>query len=473
MLFNSLPFLLFFTAFYILYVVSKHKFRNIILLIGSYFFYTYWDYRFLSLILILTVANYIFGIKIHQNSDAKKKKYWLILSIVTNLIFLIFFKYCNFFIENIENIFQLVGFTSNITLLHILLPLGISFYTFRILSYSIDIYRGEILPTRRFFDFATYIAFFPLIIAGPIERAKTLLPQISGERKISSDHFYEGGWLIFYGFFKKVFIADNLAKIVAQIFITNGMNNGVLVLIGCYAFAFQIYADFSGYTDIARGISRLMGFDIMRNFSFPYLARNPSDFWRRWHISLSTWFRDYVYIPLGGNRGTNFFVYRNLLITMILVGFWHGASWTFIIWGLYHGILLVLYRVVKKASSFTKININQRISFLISVIVTFHLICLGWLIFRVESFVQLRSMLSSLIFNFELIQGMGVRLFLLQIFGLTWLLILIDSIQFRKSDIYAILKYPTFIRFALYVLMLFLILVYGVFGEEEFIYLRF
>jgi len=473
MLFNSLPFLLFFTAFYVFYILSKHKLRNIVLLIGSYFFYAYWDYRFLSLILMLTIVNYIFGMRIYQNTDGKRKKYWLILSIVTNLIFLVFFKYCNFFIENIENIFQLLGFASNITLLHILLPLGISFYTFRILSYSIDIYRGEMLPTRRFFDFATYVAFFPLIIAGPIERAKTLLPQISSERNINSNHFYEGGWLIFYGLFKKVFIADNLAKIVAQIFITNGMNNGVLVLIGSYAFAFQIYADFSGYTDIARGISRLMGFDIMRNFRFPYLASNPSDFWRRWHISLSTWFRDYVYIPLGGNKGTKLFVYRNLLITMILVGFWHGASWTFIIWGLYHGILLVLYRVAKKAFSAIKININQRVSFLISAIITFNLICLGWLIFRVESFTQLQSMSNSLIFNFELVRGMGVRLFLLRIFGLTWLLILIDSIQYIKSDMYAILKYPTLIRFAFYALMLFLILVYGVFGEEEFIYLRF
>ena len=476
MLFNSLQFAVFFTITYSLYIILNHRRQNTLLLIASYVFYAYWDYRFLSVILVLTVFNYIFGIRIHQSSQVKERKIWLTLSICLNLGILAFFKYFNFFTGSLQSLFSFFGCSLGIGLLHIILPLGISFYIFRILTYSIDIYRKELTPARNIFDLAVYVAFFPLVLAGPIERAKSLLPQIANKREVGPVNFCEGGWLIFYGLFKKIFIADNMAKIVSQIFVSNAMGNGVLVLLGSYAFAFQIYADFSGYSDIARGVCRLMGFDIMENFKFPYFAVNPSDFWRRWHISLSTWFRDYVYIPMGGSRVPPLFLYRNLMITMVLAGLWHGASWVFVIWGFYLGVLLVIYHANKLIFSslpLPKISISPRISFCVKALVTFNLVSLGWLIFRAESFGQLWSMLHSLIFKFELVNGIGVRVILLRMFALVWLMFLIDALQFRKNDLFIILKRPVFIRFALYLLMLSLMYIYGDFGEKEFIYLQF
>jgi len=335
--FNSLQFFLFFAVVYSLYLAFNHKWQNRMLLVASYVFYGTWDWRFLSLIVISTIIDYYCGIKIDEITDAKKRKQFLAISIVANLSMLGFFKYFNFFAENLQALCCFFGFQVQPHFLNIILPVGISFYTFQTMSYTIDIYKGQLKPTRKFFDFALFVSFFPQLVAGPIERASHLLPQILSKRKVTIDKFCEGCYLIFWGLFLKVFVADNLARLVDPIFASDPPYNGVKVLLGLYAFAFQIFGDFAGYSNIARGLGKCMGFDIMVNFNLPYFVTNPSDFWRRWHISLSTWLRDYLYIPLGGNKKGTLFTYRNLAITMFLGGLWHGAAWTFIIWGAYRG----------------------------------------------------------------------------------------------------------------------------------------
>lgn len=476
MLFNSLQFAIFFIIVYGLYLLLNHRWQNILLLVASYIFYGFWDWRFLSLIFISTIIDYISGIKIYETDNVNRRKFWLILSVCTNLGMLGFFKYFNFFADSLQGFLQVFGFNIEPLFLKVVLPVGISFYTFQTLSYSIDIYRRKIAPTRRFLDYALFVAFFPQLVAGPIERAKNLLPQILNKRKIDLNKLYDGSWLVFYGLFKKVVIADNMGTIVDLIFGSNGMENGLLILIGSYAFAFQIYCDFSGYSSIARGIAKLMGFDIMVNFRLPYFAANMSDFWRRWHISLSSWLKDYLYIPLGGNRRGKAILYRNLILTMFLGGLWHGASWTFAIWGLYHGMILVLLRVIKpvlsKIIKFKSFLLNNLLLSL-KCLITFHLVCFGWIIFRSQSQSQLWSMVHNLIFHFELTRGIGIRMFLLRIVIFAWLLILIEIFQFIKKDLMIIFRWHPLVRYFVYMVMLLLIFVYGDFGEKEFIYFQF
>ena len=302
MLFNTLQFAIFFIIVYSLYLLFNHKWQNWMLLVASYIFYGAWDWRFLSLIFISTILDYICGLQIYKSRYLKRKRLFLFFSVFGNLAILGFFKYFNFFATNLQELLKIFGFSIHPHFLHIILPIGISFYTFQTMSYTIDIYRGRMAPTKKFFDLALFVAFFPQLVAGPIERAKHLLPQILVPRKLSLDKFYEGCYLIFWGLFQKVFIADNLAKIVDPVFAGNSPYNGIQVILALYAFAFQILCDFSGYSNIARGLGKCMGFDIMVNFNLPYFSTNPREFWRRWHISLSTWLRDYLYISLGGNR---------------------------------------------------------------------------------------------------------------------------------------------------------------------------
>ena len=333
MLFNSLQFIAFFIIVYSLYLLFNHRWQNYMLLAASYFFYGSWNWRFLSLILISTILDYFCGLAIDRQPGRKRKKLFLIISVTGNLTILGFFKYFNFFAHDFQLILARFGIPTHPLVLNIVLPVGISFYTFQTMSYTIDIYRGEMRPTRRFLDLALFVAFFPQLVAGPIERAKHLLPQIIKPRLITPRQFREGLWLIYWGFFLKVFVADNLAGIVDRVFAGAETISGIEVLLGLYAFAFQILGDFAGYSSIAIGLARLMGIDIMTNFLFPYFVTNPRDFWKNWHISLSTWLRDYLYIPLGGNRRGRLMTYRNILITMLLGGLWHGAAWTFVIWG--------------------------------------------------------------------------------------------------------------------------------------------
>jgi D-alanyl-lipoteichoic acid acyltransferase DltB (MBOAT superfamily) len=405
MLFNTLEFSIFFLIVYSLYRISPHRVQNILLLIASYYFYGCWDWRFLSLIFVSTVVDYFCGIKMHQANDNAKRKFFLIASVMTNLGILGFFKYFNFFSDSFADLISIFGLQANTRSLNIILPVGISFYTFQTMSYTIDIYRRKMEPTHNFLDFALFVAFFPQLVAGPIERAKNLLPQVMNPRKITFEKFYEGTYLIFWGLFKKVFIADNLAKIADNIFSTTDVQNGFVVALGVLAFAFQIYGDFSGYSDIARGLSKVMGFELMLNFNLPYFAVNPSDFWRRWHISLSTWLKDYLYISLGGNRKGNFNTYRNLMLTMLLGGLWHGAGWTFVLWGIYQGVLLIVHRFFQP---YMKKIFQAKNSFLESfglwtrIVIMFMFANFGWLIFRAQSVEQIKNMFHSLFFNFSL-----------------------------------------------------------------------
>ena len=348
MLFNSITYFLFFVLVFSLYwTILRKKFmgQNLFLLIASYFFYGWWDVRFLILIFISSSVDFFLGRAIFNQPDKKKKQYILGLCMVINLGMLGFFKYYNFFVDNFSSLMIHFGFQPNIKMFHIILPVGISFYTFQSLSYSIDIYRDKIKPTNNFVSFMTFVSFFPQLVAGPIERASNLLPQFLKARIFNRDHFVAGFRFILYGLFKKMVIADRLAYFVNHIYDTPEKYDGTILLAATFMFGFQIYCDFSGYSDIAIGSARLLGFDLMQNFRTPYLTRSFRDFWRRWHISLSTWFRDYVYIPLGGNRvsqGRWIFI---ILLTFSLSGLWHGASLKFVIWGGLHGIGLVINRI--------------------------------------------------------------------------------------------------------------------------------
>jgi len=446
------------------------------LLVASYVFYGAWDWRFLSLIFISTVLDYFCGIRIHETADQKKKKLFLIFSIFGNLSILGFFKYFNFFASSLQALFANVGIGIQPHFLHIILPVGISFYTFQTMSYTIAIYRQEMKPTRRFLDFALFVAFFPQLVAGPIERAKRLLPQILLPRKLTLDKFYEGCYLIFWGLFQKVFIADNLAKLVDPVFSGSPPYNGAKVLIALYAFAFQIFCDFAGYSNIARGLGKCMGFDIMVNFNLPYFATNPREFWHRWHISLSSWLRDYLYIPLGGNKRGTPILYRNLAITMLLGGLWHGAAWTFVIWGAYHGALLITHRLLQPL--FTKMPsprgfVMRRIWSLTKVVFFFHLLCLGWLLFRAQSMTQVFNMLQSLVWNFRFASGIGLEQIALKTIFFLWLLIVIQLFQYWKKDLMVMLKSHIVIRIAFCYICSLLLIIYGVSGAKQFIYFQF
>ncbi|HOU36689.1 MAG TPA: MBOAT family O-acyltransferase, partial [Candidatus Omnitrophota bacterium] len=347
MVFNSFAFLVFFVIVFSLYLALDHKRQNIMLFAASYVFYAWWDWRFLFLLAASTVIDYFCGLKIHGSRDVRERRFFLWCSIAANLGILGFFKYYNFFVSSLQSLLIRCGISIEPPMLHIILPLGISFYTFQTMSYTIDVFRGNIAPTRKFVDFALFVSFFPQLVAGPIERASHLLPQVSAPRTLTLEKFAQGCYLIFWGLFQKMFIADNLAKIVDPVFAARAPYQGGMVLIALYAFAFQIYCDFSGYSNIARGLGKCMGFDIMINFDLPYFSSNPRQFWQRWHISLSRWLKDYLYIPLGGNRKGGLMTYRNLGLTMLLGGLWHGASWTFVVWGLYHGVLLVIHRATE------------------------------------------------------------------------------------------------------------------------------
>ena len=402
MLFNSWVFVLFFFIVFAFYFKSKHKIQNLILTIASYIFYGAWNWYFLGLIIASTFVDYFLSLKIYNSKDKNSSKKYLFFSLAFNLGMLGFFKYFNFFIDSAYDLANLVGIESTEGLrLNIILPVGISFYTFQTMSYTIDVYKNKIKPITNYLDYSLYVSFFPQLVAGPIERAHHLIPQIIRERSYSLNNLRSGLWLITWGFFKKVVVADNLARIVDSAFNGGIPDNGLVALIGVYAFAYQIYGDFSGYSDIARGVSKILGFDLMLNFKIPYISKNPQEFWNRWHISLSTWLRDYLYIPLGGNQFGQFLTYRNLIITMVLGGLWHGAAWTFILWGIYQGALLAIHRLIF-GSYRNKVQKGQSFGDVLRIIGMFHLTCLGWLIFRAESISQIKGFLLSIFSGFTI-----------------------------------------------------------------------
>ena len=394
MLFNSIEFLLFLPIVFVLYWFvfdKKLKYQNLLILISSYVFYGWWDYRFLSLILLSTIVDYFIGLGISNQAFLKNKRILLWCSVLFNLGILGFFKYYNFFIESWIDLFSSIGYDiKSVWTLNIILPVGISFYTFQTMSYTIDIFKGNLKPTKDFVSFASFVAFFPQLVAGPIERATNLLPQILNKRDFKYEQGVDGLRLIFWGMFKKVVIADSLAPMVNDIFNNYQDFSGVTLWLGAIYFSFQIYCDFSGYSDIAIGTSKLFGFEIMTNFNLPYFSRNIGEFWRRWHISLSTWFRDYLYIPLGGSKEGKWKSLRNIFIIFIVSGFWHGANWTFIVWGLFHSILFIPSFVFKTNRKFVSSIIAENSILpspkeLFQVGTTFLLITIGWIFFRSET----------------------------------------------------------------------------------------
>ncbi len=409
MLFNSLEFLLFLPIVLLLYWFgTKRNIRvqNILLLAASYFFYGWWDWRFLSLIVFSSTVDYSVGITLGKTSLEKKRKWLLVVSILVNIGFLGFFKYFNFFAESFAQAFTLMGRPIEAGRLNIVLPVGISFYTFQTLSYTIDVYRRKFEPTRDVIAFFAFVSFFPQLVAGPIERARNLLPQFTRRRSVSYEQLADGFRQILWGFFKKIVIADNCAGIINDIFSNYSDYNGSTLVLGAILFAFQIYGDFSGYSDIAIGTARLFGFNLMRNFAFPYFSRDIAEFWRRWHISLSTWFRDYVYIPLGGSRGSVWNKIRNILIIFIVSGFWHGANWTFISWGalnaLYFLPLMLANRNRKHTNQVAERRALPGIRELMQMLFTFGLTTLAWVFFRAENlshaFSYLRIIFSKSLF---------------------------------------------------------------------------
>ena len=388
MLFNSLIFLAFLAVVLLVYPRLKLRGQNLFLLAASYVFYGTWDWRFTSLLAVSTIVDYYTGRYLHVAADEKRRKRLLLLSVCVNLGILGFFKYFNFFADSLAVLLAGIGFDADMPTLRIVLPVGISFYTFQTMSYTIDIYRRRLEPTRNFIDFALFVSFFPQLVAGPIERARVLLPQIAAPRTVDRRMVYTGVNLILMGYFKKVAIADTLSPIVEHAFSNPaGLSTGVL-LTGVYGFAFQVYGDFSGYTEIARGVARLLGFELMENFNAPYLSRSITEFWRRWHISLSTWLRDYLYIALGGSRKGRVRTYVNLFITMLLAGLWHGAAWTFVIFGALHGVYLTIERIRLGGDDLDMSWPTRATGWLRqlgAILLTFHLHCISLILFRSPS----------------------------------------------------------------------------------------
>jgi D-alanyl-lipoteichoic acid acyltransferase DltB (MBOAT superfamily) len=467
-LFNSTIFIAFFATVYPLYLLLRRhlKAQNLLLLVASYVFYGAWDWRFLFLLALSTLIDYYAALRIHDSDDAGQRKRFLIVSMVSNLTLLGFFKYFNFFQESLVRLLNVVGMQPDWVTLNVILPVGISFYTFQSMSYAIDVYRRHLTPTRSLVDFALFVALFPQLVAGPIERATHLLPQIIRPRRVLAEEVNAGLYLILLGYFKKVVVADHLAINANTIFNQYESFHGLDLALGTLAFTFQIYGDFSGYSDIARGISKLMGFELMVNFREPYLASNPSDFWTRWHISLSTWLRDNLYIPLGGNRRGAARTYRNLALTMVLGGLWHGAAWNFVIWGAYHGALLIAYRL---ASGYGLREPAGRLSLAARIAVMFVLTNIGWILFRARSAEQIVYFVSQMGFGTSA-RTVGFAYDLLFFAGP---LVLLELWQYVARDGMVVVRKPLAFRICLYAAFVVWILVFGVRESMEFIYFQF
>lgn len=392
MLFNSIDFAIFLPVVFVLYwffFQKNLKLQNLLIVISSYVFYGWWDWRFLSLIVFSTIVDYSIGIALSKENNQKKRKLFLWISILVNLGFLGFFKYYNFFLDNLITAFTFFGTELRASSLKIILPVGISFYTFQTLSYTIDVYKRKLQPTKDFVAFSAFVSFFPQLVAGPIERATNLLPQFYAKRQFENNKAVDGLRQILWGMFKKVVIADNCAAFANEFFNNHTEYGGSGLLLGALFFTFQIYGDFSGYSDIAIGTSRLFGFDLKQNFAFPYFSRDIAEFWRRWHISLSTWFRDYLYIPLGGSKGGRSMKIRNTFIIFIVSGFWHGANWTFIIWGALNAIYFLPLLLANK----NRVNLGvvaegrfmPNLRDVFNIVITFSLTVLAWVFFRADS----------------------------------------------------------------------------------------
>ncbi|SNY95368.1 MBOAT family O-acyltransferase [Flagellimonas pacifica] len=482
MLFNSIEYIVFLPiAFGLYWLVFKSnlKAQNLLLVVLSYVFYGYWDWRFLTLIFLSTVVDFIIGKKIYT-ANKKSSKKWLWTSVLFNIGILGFFKYFNFFVDSFSKMLNIFGYDNqdNLTL-NIILPVGISFYTFQTLSYSLDIYRKKLTPTHDFIAFAAFVSFFPQLVAGPIERASRLLPQILHKRSFSYTQAKDGMKLMLWGLFKKIAIADALAPIVDDIFVNYTQLSSPVLIMGAVFFGFQIYCDFSGYSDIAIGTSKMFGIELTSNFKFPYFSRNIAEFWRRWHISLSTWFRDYLYIPLGGSKGEKSNTIRNIFVIFLVSGFWHGANWTFIFWGGFHALLFVPLFLSNKNRVFIEGTVGGNsilpsIKEILQILSTFTLVTISWVFFRASSvnvaFEYLTKLFSSP--NFEPYpHPLGYRW--LDYFVLLGLFLCYEYF-IRRDERNPIPFRSRAIRFLLYVLLVFgMLLMYDDHIDRSFIYFQF
>jgi alginate O-acetyltransferase complex protein AlgI len=482
MLFNSLNFAIFLPIVFLLYWFATKgnlKLQNILLLVSSYFFYACWDWRFLFLLVFSTLLDYFTGIKMSDAKNQKSKKFWFWLSISINLGFLGVFKYYNFFAESFASALDDIGLHVNPWTLKVILPVGISFYTFHGLSYVIDIYKDRIKAEKNFIDYSVFVSFFPLLVAGPIERATHLLPQIQKKRTFDYSKAVDGLRQILWGLFKKVVIADQCAEYANQIFNNSADYSGSTLVLGAIFFTFQIYGDFSGYSDIALGTARLFGIDLLRNFAFPYFSRDIAEFWRRWHISLSSWFKDYLYIPLGGSKGGMWMKIRNTFIIFLVSGFWHGANWTFIIWGFLNALYIMPSIIFNTNRTNLEIVAKGKylptIKDLFSIGITFSLTVFAWIFFRAENIGHAISYISEILslslFSIPKFAGMSralTTIILVAIFVLVeW--------KGREGQ-YAIshlgIKWKRPIRYAMYYAIIIAIFWFGG-KEQQFIYFQF
>lgn len=478
MLFNSVIFFVFLIPVYLLYLRFDHRWQNRLLLAASYIFYGAWDWRFLFLILASTVTDFLCSLKISRSQDLVVRRQCLLISIFINLSILGFFKYFNFFIENLVRLFNAFGIPADPVHVNVILPVGISFYTFQTMSYTLDVYRKEMKATDRFWDFALFVSFFPQLVAGPIERAKNLLPQVLSPRKVSLEKFYEGCFLIFWGLFLKAVIADNLAPMVEEVYAGKPPFNGMEVLFGTYAFAFQIYCDFAGYSHIARGLGKIMGFELMINFNLPFFVTNIQEYWNRWHISLSSWLRDYFYFPLfrwmRGVKG-NLRIYLALMASMTTIGLWHGAGWNYIVFGVYYGFLLCGYIFIRTHCQRwvnPKSKWGQALWFTARVIFMFQLVSIGMMIFRCTSGAsQVYPMLSAVVTNFTMNENVVTIISTLVYF--TWLLFTVQIFQYWTKDLLCVYKARPIVKAIFYMICLFYFAVYGVTNGNQFIYFQF
>ena len=484
MLFNSIDFAIFLPIVFILYWFATNKnlkLQNFLIVAASYLFYGWWDWRFLSLILFSTIVDFTIGQKLRKKEDQLKRKVLLWTSILVNLGFLGFFKYYNFFLDNFITAFSFFGQDIQANSLNIILPVGISFYTFQTLSYTIDVYKRKLEPTKDFIAFSAFVSFFPQLVAGPIERATHLLPQFYTKRTFNYSKAVDGMRQILWGLFKKIVIADNCAEFANLIFNNSADMNGSTLILGALFFTFQIYGDFSGYSDIAIGTSRLFGFDLMQNFNYPYFSRDIAEFWRRWHISLSTWFRDYLYIPLGGSRGGTWVKVRNTFIIFVVSGFWHGANWTFIVWG----ALNAIYFLPLLLSNNNRNNLetvaqgkllpsSKEVSF---ILLTFGLTVFAWIFFRAENIGHAISYISGILSPslFSIPKLTGIYSGALITIILVGVFVLIEWLgregQYGIQNLSNIPQ-PIF-RYLSYFMIAFTIMYFGNFSENQFIYFQF
>ena len=481
MLFNSIDFAIFLPVVFALYWLlsgANLRLQNLLIVASSYLFYGWWDWRFLSLIIFSTLIDFLIGIQLRKQNNILKRKILLWTSILVNLGFLGFFKYYNFFLENFIASFSFLGVKISAEPLHIILPVGISFYTFQTLSYTIDVYRKKLEPTNDLISFSAFVSFFPQLVAGPIERATHLLPQFYTRRIFDYSKATDGLRQILWGLFKKVVIADSCAEIADYIFTNYADLNSSTLILGALFFTFQIYGDFSGYSDIAIGTARLFGFDLMKNFSFPYFSRDIAEFWRRWHISLSTWFRDYLYIPLGGSKGGKLVQIRNTFIIFIVSGFWHGANWTFIVWGALNAVyflpLLLTNTNRRNIETVAQGKYLPSIKELTSMSITFVLTVFSWIFFRAENIDHALNYITG-IFSTSVMEYPNLENYDYQITLLLLILFLVTEWTGRNGQ-YALeklgFKWHRSIRYTMYYLLIFCIFWFSG-KEQQFIYFQF